>query len=163
MILAGEAGVRSTPMSEANGMEFTAEELLSQAQGNATGLALASVAYVKAHDLAVEEYVAFVGGLFAPGWEEQRGASVREVARTAALNFVSVGARLDSFSGDDERAQALVTGWPEEEQLSELGLTRADSEPFWDIYEPIMEHLGIRYGWRREGDAVRMSFERDGA
>ena len=150
-------------MSEANGMEFTAEELLSQAQGNATGLALASVAYVKAHDLAVEEYVAFVGGLFAPGWEEQRGASVREVARTAALNFVSVGARLDSFSGDDERAQALVTGWPEEEQLSELGLTRADSEPFWDIYEPIMEHLGIRYGWRREGDAVRMSFERDGA
>ena len=113
--------------------------------------------------MAVEEYVAFVGGLFAPGWEEQRGASVREVARTAALNFVSVGARLDSFSGDDERAEALIAGWPEEEQLSELGLTRADSEPFWNIYEPIMEHLGIRYGWRREGDAVRMTFERDGA
>ena len=33
-------------MSEANGMEFTAEELLSQAQGHATGLALAPVACV---------------------------------------------------------------------------------------------------------------------
>jgi hypothetical protein len=149
-------------MSEANEMEFTAEELLSQAQGNATGLALASIAYAKAHDLAVEEYVTFVGRLFAPGWEEQRGAPVREVARTAALNFVSVGARLGSFSGDDERAEALVTGWPEEAQLSELGLTRADSEPFWDIYEPIMEHLGIRYAWERQEEAVRMTFERGG-
>jgi hypothetical protein len=149
-------------MSEANEMEFTAEELLSQAQGNATGLALASIAYAKAHDLAVEEYVTFVGRLFAPGWEEQRGAPVREVARTAALNFVSVGARLGSFSADEERAEALVTGWPGEEQLSELGLTRADSEPFWDIYEPIMEHLGIRYGWERQEGAIRMTFERGG-
>jgi hypothetical protein len=37
------------------------------------------------------------------------------------------------------------------------------SEPFWDIYEPIMEHLGISYAWERQERAVRMTFERGGA
>ena len=94
---------------------------------------------------------------------ELRGAPVREVARAAALNFVSVGPSLGSLSGDDERAEALIAGWPEEEQLSEMGLTPADSEPFWSIYEPIMEHLGISYAWERQEGAVRMTFERGGA
>ena len=150
-------------MSNSNEAEFTTEEVMSQAQGNATAFALASIAYAKEHDLAVEEYVAFVGQKFAPGWEELRGQSLREVARMAALNWVSVGGGLSSLSGDDQRAEVVIAGWPGEEELSELGVTQADSEPLWNIFEPIMEYLGIRYSWTRQDGAVRMIFERENA
>src|SRR5215207_6001705 len=162
-VLNGEVGERRVLMSNSNEAEFTTEEVMSQAQGNATAFALASIAYAKEHDLAVEEYVAFVGQKFAPGWEELRGQSLREVARMAALNWVSVGGGLSSLSGDDERAEVVIAGWPREEELSELGITQADSEPLWNIFEPIMEYLGIRYSWQRQDGEVRMIFERENA
>jgi hypothetical protein len=42
-------------------------------------------------------------------------------------------------------------------------VTQADSEPLWNIFEPIMEYLGIRYSWQRQDGAVRMIFERENA
>jgi hypothetical protein len=70
-------------MSDAADTEFTTEELLSQAQGNATAFALATIAYLKARSLAVDDYVAFFGRRFAPGWEGLRAQPVVAVARTA--------------------------------------------------------------------------------
>jgi hypothetical protein len=147
-------------MSDAANTEFTTEELLSYAQGNATAFALATIAYLKEQGLAVDDYVAFFGRRFAPGWEELRGQPVAAVARTAALNAVSVGGTLRSLSGDEANAEVLIEGWPAEEILSALGLERSDGETMWDSFEPIMEHLGIGYSWRREDGAVRLSFER---
>jgi hypothetical protein len=150
-------------MSDSNEAEFTTEEVLSQAQGNATAFALASIAYAKERDLEVEEYVAFVGRKFAPGWEELRGRTLKEVARIAALNWVSVGGRLSSLSGNDEHAEVVIAGWPGEEELGELGVTQADSEPLWNIFGPIMEYLGVRYSWQRQDGEIRMIFERQNA
>ena len=111
--------------------------------------------------MAVDDYVAFFGRRFAPGWEELRGQPVAAVARTAALNAVSVGGTLRSLSGDEAKAEVLIEGWPAEEILSALGLERSDGETMWDSFEPIMEHLGIRYSWWPEEDgAVRITFDR---
>ncbi len=150
-------------MSDAANTEFTTEELLSQAQANATAFALATIAYLKGHGLAVDEYVAFFGRRFAAGWEELRAQPVAAVARAAALNAVSVGGTLRLLSGDEARAEVLIAGWPQEEISSALGLSPSDSEVMWDSFEPIMEHLGIRYAWRREDEVVRMTFERERA
>ena len=150
-------------MSDAANTEFTPEELLSQAQGNATALALTTIAYLKDRGFSVDEYFAFVGQQFAPGWEELRGRPVMDVALIAALNMVSVGGTLRSFSGDDTRAEVLVADWPSAEVLSELGLRRSDIEPIWHIFHPIMGYLGIRYAWQRQDDAVMMTFERENA
>lgn len=147
-------------MTDAANTQFTTEELLSQAQGNATAFALATIAYLKERDLAVDDYVRFFGLSFAPGWEELRMQPVAAIARTAALNAVSVGGTLRSLSGDDTRAEVLVEGWPDQEIAGALGLERGDGEVMWDSFEPIMEHLGIGYSWRHEDGAVRMSFER---
>jgi hypothetical protein len=49
--------------------------------------------------LAVEDYVRVFGSKFAPGWEELRDQPLTAVARTAALNAVSVGGTLRSLSG----------------------------------------------------------------
>ena len=148
-------------MSDVNDTEFTPEELLSQAQGNATAIALTTIAYLKERGLAIDEYFEFVGRQFAPLWEELRGRAVADVARTAALNMVSVGSTLRSLQGNDTRAEVLIAGWPTDEDLSELRLTLSDSEPLWSIFLPIMEYLGIRYAWQRQDDAVMMTFERE--
>ena len=150
-------------MTDAIEGEFSPEEISFQAQNNATALALTALAYLKERGLDLDEYVAFHGRRFAPAWEELRGRPVVEAARLAALNAVSLGATLRSLSGDDTSAEVLVAGWPDEGFLYLLGLSREDAQRQHGAFEPIMEQLGIRYEWRREGDAVRMTFERDGA
>ena len=134
-------------MTDAANTEFTTEELLSQAQGNATAFALATIAYLKEQGLAVDDYVRFFGRRFAPGWEDLRTQPVLAVARTAALNAVSVGGVLRSLSGNEEISSAL-------------GLERSEGEVMWDSFEPIMEHLDISYFWRHEDEGVRIIFER---
>jgi hypothetical protein len=59
-------------MTEASNTEFTTEELFSQARGNATAFVLTTIAYLKERDLDVEDFVAFFGRQFAPGWDELR-------------------------------------------------------------------------------------------
>lgn len=148
-------------MTGAANIEFTTEELLSSAQGNATAFVLAAIAYLKEQGLAVDDFVRYFGSRFAPGWEELRSEPVAAVARAAALNAVSVGGTLRSLSGDEERAEMVVEGWPDDDISGTLGLARSDGEAMWDSFEPIMEHLGIRYSWQREEDgAVRITFER---
>ena len=147
-------------VSDATNAEFSSEELLSQAQGNATALALAAIAYLKDRNVPAEEFFEFVGRRFAPGWEELRGRSTKDVARTAALNMVSVGGSLRSLTGDD-RAEVLIAGWPASEFLSELEVTQSESDALWHIFKPIMEYLGLRYAWQRHDEAVKMTLERE--
>ena len=148
-------------MTDAANTRFTTDELLPYAQGNATAFVLATIAYLKEHGLAVDDYVRFFGSRFAPGWEELRNEPLTTVARTAAMNAVSVGGTLRSFSGDEERAEVIIEGWPDEKILEVLGLERGDGEAMWDSFEPIMTHLDIRYSWGHEEDgAVRIIFER---
>ncbi len=147
-------------MTDAADAEFTTEELLSYAQGNATAFALAAIAYLKECGLEVDDYVRYFGRRFAPGWEELRTEPVLAVARTAALNAVSVGGALRSLTGNEAHAEVLIEGWPDEEIASALGLERSEGEAMWNSFEPIMEHLGISYSWRHEDEGVRIIFER---
>jgi hypothetical protein len=148
-------------VSDSTNSHFTQEEVLEMAQGNATAFILTAFAYLKERGLDPDEYVTFFGRQVTPGWEEIRGRPVADVAREAALNSVSVGATLLSLSGDDTHAEVLVAGWPDEEFLSELQLTQSDGDRLLNAFEPIMEYLGIRYAWQREGEAVRMTFEKE--
>ena len=152
-------------MTDAADAQFTTEELLSSAQGNATAFVLATIAYLKEQDLAVDDYVRFFGSKFASGWEELADQPLA-VARTVARNAVSVGGTLRSLSGDEEHAEVIIEGWPDEEISGTLGLQRDEGEAMWDSFDPIMEHLGIRYSWgheEEENGAVRLVFERESA
>src|SRR5919202_4240567 len=81
-------------VSDSTNTQFTQEEVLELAQGNATAFVLTTFAYLKERGLDPDEYVAFFGRQVAPGWEELRGRPVADVAREAALNAVSVGGEL---------------------------------------------------------------------
>jgi len=144
--------------------QFTAEDLLPRAQGNATAFVLTTIAYLKERGQSVDDYLQYFGRQFAPGWDELRGQPAIDVARAVTNNAVSVGCTLGPFSGDETRAEALITGWLEGVRVSEtLGLERGDSDAVWDSFYPIMERVGINFTWRREDEGVRLTFERDRA
>jgi hypothetical protein len=132
-------------MTEASNTEFTTEELLSRAQGNATAFVLTTIANLRVRGPDVEDFVAFFGRQFAPGWDELRAQPVAALAQTVARNAVSVGCTLGSLSGDEARAEIPITGWPEGEEISHvLGLERNACDTTWDSFNPIMERLRIR-------------------
>ena len=149
-------------MTEASNTEFTTEELLSGAQGNATAFVLTTIAYLRERGLDVEDFVAFFGRQFAPGWDGLRTQPVAAVAQSVARNAVSVGCTLGLLSGDEARAEILFTGWPDAEEISNLlGLKPYDRDAMWDSFYPLMEPLGVRYTWQREDKSVRLVFERE--
>jgi len=151
-------------MTEASDTDFTTEELLSGARGNATAFILTTIAYLRERGLDVEDFVTFFGRQFAPGWDELRAQPVETVAQTVARNAVSVGCTLGSISGDEARAEVRFTGWPDAEELSDvLGLESNAGDAMWDSFYPIMERLGLRYAWRREDGSVRLTFEMENA
>jgi hypothetical protein len=125
-------------MTDSADTQFTTEELLSSAQGNATAFVLATIAYLKEQGLRVEDYVRYFGSKFAPGWEELAEQSLA-VARTVARNAVSVGGTLRSLSGDEQHAEVIIEGWPDEEISGMLGLGHEEGEAMWDSFDP---HLG---------------------
>jgi len=88
-----------------------------------------------------------------------RGRPVEEVAQLVALNALSVGASIRSLSSEDGHAELLVEGWPDLELMGFLPLDRDECDRIWDTYEPIMENVGLRYGWQRQDDVVRITIE----
>jgi len=149
-------------MTDEANTEFATEDLLSHARGNAAAFILTTIAYLRERDLAVEDFVAFFGRQFAPGWDELRGQPVVDVARAVASNAVSVGCTLDSLAGDEGAAEVIFTGWPDAEDISRvLGLESNAGDAMWDSFYPIMDSLGIRYSWRREDGIVRLTYKRE--
>lgn len=147
-------------MSDEMTTTFTLERIAEQAGGNATALALATISYLRDHDLDVDEYFVYVGRRLAPTWEERQGQAPRDVAEAVALNAVSFGATVQSLSGDDSQAKLVVQDWPPEEMQALFPLDVADIDPIWDIYQPIAEYLGLHYDWKRQGNEVIVTFSR---
>jgi hypothetical protein len=137
---------------------FTAEEVCAQARGNGAALLLALVAaaHERGEDLVAAARV--VGRWFAPSWDELRGAGALAVTRMASLNLVTAGADLRALAGDARRAEATLTGWPAESDLTVFGLSKEDADAAWQLYAPIANHLGLCYAWRRDGETITLAF-----
>ena len=145
-------------MSDEMKTTFTPEQISQQSQGNFNAFCLVAVAYLKEHALSTDEFWSFVGRRFAPRW--QHGLTAKEIARWAALNMVSAGGNLRSISGDESQAEAVLRGWPSEDSLVFVGVTREDADSMWGSFGPIAESLGYGYQWHRQGDEVTMTFSR---
>lgn len=137
---------------------FTAEEICEQAKGNASAAMLLVLVTARERGEPLEEAARFVGRIFAPSWDDERGKGARMIARWAALNAVTCGAQLRRLGGDTRRAEAAVTSWPNVEDLSYFGLTRDEADALNELFGPIADRLGLRYVWRRDGDEIVMTF-----
>src|SRR4029079_8557999 len=148
-------------MSDNIDTAFSAEEICAQAQENVAALLLATMAYLREHGEAGDDWIGFLGRTFAPGWEYMRGRSALDIARAAARNHVSGGGQLVSLQGDQDRAEAVIV-WPGPDMLGFAGVSRYDINRIHNIFYPIAEYLGLHYSWQeeREGEQVRIAFSR---
>ena len=135
--------------------EFSTDQLLEQAQGNITAIILGTLAYLKAHSLSSEEFIAFMGKLVAPGWEEVKGQGARAAMKYIARNASTTGAGLASISGDENQAEVVLTNWPSTTDLEVFGVTQEEVDAFaWAIYHPVAAYLNLHYEWQRHGNQI---------
>jgi hypothetical protein len=137
-------------------VEFTSDEVLQQAKANAQALSLVTLGYIKEKRLPTDEFWSFVGEKFTLGWDSLKGKGARAAMRIFALNMVSVGGTLESLSGDEARAEAIIADWPSPDLLQAFGVSRDDVDRMYVVFEPIADLLGLRYEWHRQGDRVTL-------
>jgi hypothetical protein len=142
--------------------ELSSEEICAQAQTNASAGTLMVLVLARERGQPLADAARFIGQAFATSWDEIQGAGALDTVRTTTLNAVTCGAELRRLDGDDQRAEAViagVAGWPNEEELSYFGLSQDEADTLNWLYVPVAERLGLRYAWRRDGDAIVMTFE----
>ena len=137
---------------------FTAEEICAQARADASAGILVAFTLARHHGWSVPEAARFIGQIFAPSWDEIETRNAYDAARAATLILVSGGAEVRRLAGDARRAEAIVAGWPSPAELAFFGFTEAEADAYHELHVPIAERLGLRYAWRREGDAIVMTF-----
>jgi hypothetical protein len=137
---------------------FPQEAIQAQAQANVNAMILGGLAYAKAQGHDSRHWAAFIGAAFAPGWTGITTA--REAATALALNCASTGMQVLSVEGDDARSEVVTGNWPDQELLGMFGLSQAEVEGFWWIFEPIAKSVGLTYSWQGEGNGLRFTFTR---
>jgi hypothetical protein len=142
------------------GHEFTSEQLYEQAQGNLTAFILGTIAYLKGQGRTPQEWVTFIGNRFAPGWESLRGQGAKAAMNSLVLNFLTGGGRLQSLTGDEAQAEAVIADWPSADILELFGLTLEDVDPFHTIFNPVADLLNLRYEWQRAGNLLTFRYSR---
>jgi hypothetical protein len=129
----------------AHHMTFEAEEVAHASRENALWWVVETLRYLRTQALPVEDWVRFVGQEFAPSWEGFRGKELAALGREVALNIVSSGGRIESFTEQTEGVETveIVAWWPTEEDLQRAKLIREEFGPLYAIFDPIAAHIGI--------------------
>ncbi|HSH79927.1 MAG TPA: hypothetical protein VLA19_15480 [Herpetosiphonaceae bacterium] len=135
---------------------FSAEEICQQSQQLAAALVISTIALLKDRQLSVTEWFSASRQKYAANWEDLREQGALAVLRVIALNSTVIGATVESLEGDTSAAELVITDWPSPWFLDTLGLSREDTDPFWESLRSMMEYLGYHYVWQRDDVRVRL-------
>lgn len=148
-------------MTNTTDNSFTDEDIKAQAQGLISFLLIAGALYAKQQGKGIRDWAHFIGQAAAPSWDQEDHRNARATAMAQSLNGAASGMPIISITGDESHAE-LVTRDSNDfnEMIQQVGLPREEADEIYAIFEPIAAHLGLRFVWRREGDNLRMIFER---
>jgi hypothetical protein len=140
--------VRS-PMASELQYPFTQQQIGEQAQGNLNVAILGAMAYGKAVGQDARAVALFIGQRLVSEWAGI--TSPLEAATAMALNCASLGMPIVSITGDKSHGEAVTGDWPDPDLLQLMGISQAEADHSWDIFEPITQSLGYRFSFRRDG------------
>ncbi len=135
-------------------VEFTKEEIGERGILNATELWFTTILYLRSKGLSIEEWADFVGQQYAPGWEELKGKGALAVMGEAVINWISCGAELISFTGDENRAEAVLE-WPPE---GYTGVPFEEAQKINTVFILITRQVNLKCAWESAGRQFRLSF-----
>jgi hypothetical protein len=141
-------------------LKFSNEELLKSAQFITNFWILATMAYLKQGEQSIADWVRFGAEHVVRGFRTRDNVRARDLARTVALNAVSLGGILVRLEGDEKYALATVE-FPAKEMVMAFGLSLDEFDLFLSgTYKPLVAHLGLRYTSRRDGEIWRWEVSR---
>lgn len=149
---------QDVPGSHHPSVSFSDDELRLQAQGNGTAFSLALLRYARDHGETPDAAARWLGTLFAPNWESLQGQGAQAIARAAALNVVSLGGTLHNLTGDEQQAEVTLTDAVDAAYLEAFGLTRAEADALYTVFEPIADALSYALQWERTGETITLIF-----
>ncbi len=137
--------------------DYTAEELLEQAQSNAQAALIATVAFLRDHSIDLGEWAASVGRSFARSWDEPRDWDAGEFMDAMLTNYRALGATVHSVDLAPLRAAAVTSGFPDPDLCETLGVDPAAVARFNDATVVIAADRGLSWTWYLDGLETRFA------
>jgi hypothetical protein len=142
--------------------EYSAAELLEQAQDNAQALILATIAYLGEEGISPNDWAESVGACFARGWGPARPWDAGEFLDAMLTNYRSLGAEVLAVDLGAERAEATIAGYPKPDLATLFGVQPAQAGMFHRVAVSIARQRGLSWTYRLDGDRTRLIVERIG-
>jgi hypothetical protein len=156
-----DAGVQD---AEQHGFaEYTAEELLEQAQSNAQALILATALFLHQKGISLDEWTTSLGNTFALAWNDAQGWEAGEFLDAMLTNLRSLGATVLSSQLGIDHAEAAITDFPDPSLCEFLSIDPALALRYNDAAKVIAAKVGLEWEWKRVRDRLHFVVRRAGA
>lgn len=135
-----------------NNSDESIEELLDLARANAQAVIIATTGYLAQTGLPLDGWSAYLGSVFANSWDDSMTGDAEAFLAAALTNYKALGARVVSTSFENGRAEAVITGFPDEDLCEELDSDCSLVLAYHDLGAVVAERLGLTWWWGTDED-----------
>ena len=136
--------------------------LLDLARANAQALVIATASYFELMQLPTADWTRFLGEVFSSSWDADIELDAGGFLEAMLTNYQSFGATVVSSRLDEDRAHALITGFPSSDLCTELNCNCALADAYFDVPVPLADRFDLRWSWTRNGDTVALDVSHAG-
>lgn len=123
------------------------EELLDLARANAQALIIATTGYLAQAGIPLEGWSEYLGSVFANSWDDSMAGDPELFLQAVLTNYRTLGARVISTTFEEGRAEAVISGFPDDDLCAELEADCSLALAYHDLVKPVAERLGLTWWW----------------
>src|SRR6188472_2155783 len=148
-------------LSESYGYaEYSDTDLLEQAQTNAQATIMATALFLHQRGVPLDDWTAHLGKTFALAWSDSQPWEAGEFLDAILVNLRSLGATVVSAELGIDRAEAVVTGFPDLKLCELFSIDASLAARFNDATRMLASKVGMNWEWKRTGAQTRYTVTR---
>jgi hypothetical protein len=132
------------------------EELLDLARANAQALIIATTGYLAQAGIPLEGWSGYLGDVFANSWDDSMAGDPKAFLDAVLTNYRAIGAQIHSTKIGAGRAEAVISGFPNEGLCGELDADCSLAEAYNDAAANVAERLGLTWWWGTSGEMTTL-------
>jgi hypothetical protein len=132
------------------------EELLDLARANAQALIIATTGYLAQAGIPLEGWSGYLGQVFANSWDDSMAGDPKAFLDAVLTNYKAIGAQVHSTKVENGRAEAVISGFPNDGLCEELDADCSLAEAYNDAAAPVAERLGLTWWWGSSDDKTTL-------
>ena len=132
------------------------EELLDLARANAQALIMATTGYLAQAGIPLEGWSGYLGQVFANSWDDSMAGDPKAFLDAVLTNYKAIGAQVHSTKTENGRAEAVISGFPNEGLCEELAADCSLAEAYNDAAAHVAERLGLTWWWGSSGEMTTL-------